>query len=105
MGFLHDGVGADRAHGKEVENCEEDQHCLLKDTICQNWGSNKTNNVNPTTINKNASSARIDLCSRIFAGLDQEVDDVEDVEGSPREEEHNAHTNQDSERSHNWKMK
>ena len=27
---LHDGVGADRAHGKEVENREEDQHCLLK---------------------------------------------------------------------------
>ena len=27
---LHDWVGADRAHGKEVEDCEEDQHCLLK---------------------------------------------------------------------------
>ena len=55
--------------------------------------------MNPTTINKNASSARIDLCSRIFAGLDQEVDDVEDVEGSPREEEYNAHTDQDPEKT------
>ena len=29
VGYLHDGVGANRAHGKEVKNCEEDQHCLL----------------------------------------------------------------------------
>ena len=34
------------------------------------------------------------LCAGILAGLDKEVDDVEDVEGRPREEEHNAHPNQ-----------
>ena len=32
---LHDWVGADRAHGKEVEDCEEDQHCLLKLDFCK----------------------------------------------------------------------
>ena len=34
------------------------------------------------------------LCAGILAGLDKEVDDVEDVEGRPWEEEHNAHPNQ-----------
>ena len=36
-----------------------------------------------------------DLCAGICAGLDQEVNDVEDVEGRPREEEHNTHADQD----------
>ena len=47
---------------------------------------------------KKVSFARINLCAWIFAGLDQEVDNVEDVEGSPREEEHNADTDQDPEK-------
>ena len=34
------------------------------------------------------------LCAGILAGLDKEVDDVEDVERGPREEEHDAHPNQ-----------
>ena len=38
---------------------------------------------------------RKDLCAGICAGLDQEVDDVEDVEGRPGEEENNTHADQD----------
>ena len=40
-----------------------------------------------------------DLCAGILAGLDKEVDDVEDVEGRPREEEHDAHPNQNPART------
>ena len=36
------------------------------------------------------------LCAAVLAGLDKEVDDIEDVDGRPREEEHNTHPNQNT---------
>ena len=88
MMYLHDRVWAHRAHGKEMEDCKEDQHCLLKWSLLK-WKKGKTNN------NKNSNKELIHLSAWILAGLDQEVDNVEDVEGSPREEEHDTHANQD----------
>ena len=44
---------------------------------------------------ENTDKELIHLSAWILAGLDQEVDNVEDVEGSPREEEHDTHANQD----------
>ena len=49
---------------------------------------------------KNTNKELIHLSAWILAGLDQEVDNVEDVEGSPREEEHDTHANQDPVRNH-----
>ena len=58
--------------------------------ISQN--SNKTKDFNPTN---QKEVARKNLRAGIFAGLNQEVNDVEDVEGRPWEEKNNTHANQD----------
>ena len=45
MRYLHDRVRAHRAHGKEMEDCKKDQHCLLKWSLLK-WKKrvNKYNN-------------------------------------------------------------
>ena len=93
MRYLHDRVRAHRAHGKEMEDRKEDQHCLLKWSLLK-WKKRVENTI------KNTNKELIHLSAWILAGLDQEVDNVEDVEGSPREEEHDTHANQDPVRNH-----
>ena len=80
---LHDWIGANRAHGTEVKNCEENQHRLLQIR---------------TDVSGGVASKHQKLGPHMQAGalmaVDKEVDNVEDIQGRPGEEEDHADTHQ-----------
>ena len=80
---LHDWIGANRAHGTEVKNCEENQHRLLQIR---------------TDVSGGVASKHQKLGPHMQAGalmaVDKEVDNVEDIQGRPGEKEDHADTHQ-----------
>ena len=76
---LHDWIGANRAHGAEVKNCEENQHRLLQ---IRTDVSKKSNHLSPH------------MQAGALMAVDKEVDNVEDIQGRPGEEEDHADTHQ-----------
>ena len=81
---LHDWIGANRAHGTEVKNCEENQHRLLQIRTDVSGG----------VASKNLNHLSPHMQAGALMAFDKEVDNVEDIQGRPGEEKDHADTHQ-----------